>query len=31
MTRSYKDQLTEDLAAGKAHKRTPRDVTERAV
>jgi toxin HigB-1 len=29
--RSFKDRLTEDLASGKAPKRVPRDVAERAV
>lgn len=29
--RSFKDRLTEDLAAGKAPKRVRRDIAERAV
>jgi len=31
MIRSFGDKLTRDLAAGKAPKRVPRDVAERAV
>ena len=31
MIRSFRDKLTEDLAAGTAPKRVPRDVAERAV
>jgi toxin HigB-1 len=31
MIRSFKDRLTEDLAAGKSPKRVPRDVAERAA
>ena len=31
MIRLFRDRLTEDLAAGKAPKRVPRDVAERAV
>ena len=31
MIRSFRDRLTADLAAGKAPKRVPRDVAERAV
>ncbi|HLX97662.1 MAG TPA: type II toxin-antitoxin system RelE/ParE family toxin [Roseiarcus sp.] len=31
MIRSFRDRLTQDLAAGKAPKRAPRDVAERAV
>ena len=31
MIRSFRDKLTADLAAGKAPKRVPRDVAERAV
>jgi proteic killer suppression protein len=31
MIRSFRDSLTADLAAGKAPKRVPRDVAERAV
>ncbi len=31
MIRSFRDNLTEDLAAGRAPKRVPRDVAERAV
>ena len=31
MMRSFRDKLTADLAAGKAPKRVPRDIAERAV
>jgi len=31
MIRSFKDKVTDDLATGKAPKRVPRDVAERAV
>ncbi len=31
MIRSFRDRVTEDLAAGKAPKRVPRDVAEQAV
>ena len=31
MIRSFRDKRTEDLAAGRAPKRIPRDVAERAV
>lgn len=31
MIRSFRDRPTQDLAAGKASKRIPRDIAERAV
>jgi toxin HigB-1 len=31
MIRSFKDRITEDLAAGKSPKRVPHDIAERAV